>query len=285
MDLDFKKSAPQVHSLEEARALIDYLWTTVVRLQSQDPASVPMAPTAPSVSSSAPTALGQRSTRLGGLPPAPTSSAPPGESPSGVKLQGLPDGLINASGRLEYGILKQMAEHIEESDFLRILPFPVLMGSALFRGFLMPEQSGASSGDGEATMMFRPAKTTADDRASKLKILERAIYPLLKRRGPSGSPGPKDVLSVGRSPESDIFMQDRSISNKHAEIRYTAGGSSGNGYFLRDLGSTNGTLVNGRPIKPFAITEVSENDELKFGRYSFTFLASRALYARLTGKN
>lgn len=57
-------------------------------------------------------------------------------------------------------------------------------------------------------------------------------------------------LSIGRRAECDISIKDPAVSGNHAEIEYV-----GNGYILRDLGSTNGVHVKGRQIKEHALKD------------------------------
>ncbi|MBT4160653.1 MAG: FHA domain-containing protein [Gammaproteobacteria bacterium] len=58
----------------------------------------------------------------------------------------------------------------------------------------------------------------------------------------------QDKLSIGRRAECDIPIKDPAVSGNHAEIEYV-----GNGYILRDLGSTNGVHVRGRQIQEYAL--------------------------------
>ncbi len=62
-----------------------------------------------------------------------------------------------------------------------------------------------------------------------------------------------DKTSIGRRAECDISIKDPAVSGSHAEIEFV-----GNGYILRDLGSTNGVHVRGRQIKEHAL----KNDDL-----------------------
>ena len=73
------------------------------------------------------------------------------------------------------------------------------------------------------------------------------------REGPS--------LVVGRAPNSDIPVLDPTISRRHAEIE-----CSDAGYAIRDLGSSNGTYVNGERVSQRAI---APGDVLTFGKVSF----------------
>lgn len=55
---------------------------------------------------------------------------------------------------------------------------------------------------------------------------------------------PSTVLTVGRTNRSKICVKDPSVSEKHAKIEW-----SGKGWFLQDLGSSNGTKVNGQSLQ------------------------------------
>ena len=69
---------------------------------------------------------------------------------------------------------------------------------------------------------------------------------------------------IGRSPECDVFLDDVTVSRRHAELV-----REGDTFSIRDLGSLNGTYVNRRRIE----TAVLENDdEVQIGKYRMTFL-------------
>jgi hypothetical protein len=74
------------------------------------------------------------------------------------------------------------------------------------------------------------------------------------------------TLSIGRSTECDIVIPDTNVSRRHAEIRPTI-----DGFNLVDLGSTNGSLVNGERVTQ---RELREGDELAFGNTRLVFQAS-----------
>jgi pSer/pThr/pTyr-binding forkhead associated (FHA) protein len=73
-----------------------------------------------------------------------------------------------------------------------------------------------------------------------------------------------EVVTVGRSPESDIFLDDVTVSRQHAEI---ARGDSG--YRIRDVGSLNGTYVN--RVRVDAV-DLRNGDEIQIGKYRFKFV-------------
>lgn len=76
----------------------------------------------------------------------------------------------------------------------------------------------------------------------------------------------EQVVTVGRKPESTLQLGDPNVSRNHAEIR-----PHGNGWVLVDLGSTNGTRVNGSRV---ASHELREGDEIAFGNTVLRFEAS-----------
>lgn len=78
-----------------------------------------------------------------------------------------------------------------------------------------------------------------------------------------------DVTSLGRHPESDIFLDDVTVSRHHAKLVRTAGQ-----LMLEDLGSLNGTYVNRVLIDGRA--QLRHGDEIQIGKYRATILLSEA---------
>jgi pSer/pThr/pTyr-binding forkhead associated (FHA) protein len=68
-----------------------------------------------------------------------------------------------------------------------------------------------------------------------------------------------DVTTIGRHPDSDVFLDDVTVSRRHAEIE-----RRGAVLELSDVGSLNGTYVNGDRIERVAL---SEGDQLQVGKY------------------
>ena len=72
-------------------------------------------------------------------------------------------------------------------------------------------------------------------------------------------------LTVGRRPDSDIFLDDVTVSRDHAILV-----RRGNDYYLDDCGSLNGTYVNRRRIESHRL---ADGDELQIGKYKLAFLS------------
>ena len=70
--------------------------------------------------------------------------------------------------------------------------------------------------------------------------------------------------TIGRSPDCEIFLDDVTVSRKHAVLVRRNGA-----FFVEDLGSLNGTFLNRRRIES---GELGDGDELQIGKYRLTFL-------------
>jgi pSer/pThr/pTyr-binding forkhead associated (FHA) protein len=78
----------------------------------------------------------------------------------------------------------------------------------------------------------------------------------------------KDRTTIGRKPHNDIQIDNLAISGDHAAIVTILNDS-----FLEDMNSTNGTYVNGQPIKKHFL---QSNDVIELGKYRLKYLAERA---------
>jgi pSer/pThr/pTyr-binding forkhead associated (FHA) protein len=75
------------------------------------------------------------------------------------------------------------------------------------------------------------------------------------------------VVTVGRQPGIYLLIDHASVSRRHAEISYANGQ-----YILRDLGSTNGTYINGVRLEAESVSILKQNDEIRFGKVAkFSF--------------
>jgi pSer/pThr/pTyr-binding forkhead associated (FHA) protein len=79
-----------------------------------------------------------------------------------------------------------------------------------------------------------------------------------------------DETLVGRSEEAHFALSDTLISDKHFIIRVR-----GSLYSLYDLGSTNGTLLNGQVVSPKTSVRLKNLDEIEMGRTRILFIAAR----------
>ncbi len=78
----------------------------------------------------------------------------------------------------------------------------------------------------------------------------------------------KERTTIGRKPHNDIQIDNLAVSGEHAVIVTILNDS-----FLEDLGSTNGTVVNGNPIKKHFL---QNNDVVELGKYKLKFIGEAA---------
>jgi hypothetical protein len=76
-----------------------------------------------------------------------------------------------------------------------------------------------------------------------------------------------DLVRAGRHPESDIFLDDITVSRRHAEIV-----REGGRYVVRDVGSLNGTYLNRERVES---APLADGDELQIGTFKLVFLTGR----------
>lgn len=178
--------------------------------------------------------------------------------------------MIDASGRFDFVSIKTYAQQNSQETFCQQLKNPVFVGAALFPGKTLSARSSSQSEN--KTVTFR---RFSDEEGEKrvLKVLERAIYPLLKN---PRSPLPEGIFMVGRSEDADVQINDHIVSTRHCQIRVESGR-----FFMQDSGSTNGTSVNDSPLQPNREMEIQLNDQIGFGRHQFVFLAPQHLYEKL----
>ena len=91
---------------------------------------------------------------------------------------------------------------------------------------------------------------------------------LIVKRGPNA--GSKffldtDGTMIGRHPDSDIFLDDVTVSRHHAEIRRASGS-----FNLHDIGSLNGTYVNRERVEE---APLASGDEIQIGKFKLVFLS------------
>jgi pSer/pThr/pTyr-binding forkhead associated (FHA) protein len=129
----------------------------------------------------------------------------------------------------------------------------------------------ASLREDPTTVTFFPeAVDSADEVAVEVDAAPVGTGVLVVKRGPNvGSRFTLDseLVRAGRHPESDIFLDDITVSRRHAEIV-----REGGGYVVRDVGSLNGTYLNRERVES---APLSDGDELQIGTFKLVFLTGR----------
>jgi FHA domain/zinc-ribbon domain len=120
----------------------------------------------------------------------------------------------------------------------------------------------------ETTQTYMPDENAADD--GPLDEIA-AEGPALVVRSGGGRAGEHfspqgERTTIGRSPDNDIFLDDVTVSRKHAVLAH-----DGADFRIEDLGSLNGTFVNRRRID--SATRLQSGDEVQIGKYRLSFIS------------
>jgi pSer/pThr/pTyr-binding forkhead associated (FHA) protein len=129
------------------------------------------------------------------------------------------------------------------------------------------------------TVTFRPPakaenpedRPLNDEDAAAVDALPAGSALLVVQRGPSAGSRfllDTDVVTAGRHPDSEIFLDDVTVSRHHAEFR-----RGPDGFRVADVGSLNGTYVNRDRIDDVAL---QGGDEVQIGKYRLVYFASQA---------
>jgi hypothetical protein len=126
-----------------------------------------------------------------------------------------------------------------------------------------------TEGEPDETTQTFSAEEVHDERSDLLEELgiEGPALVIRSGGGRTGETYPldRDQTTIGRSPDCDIFLDDVTVSRRHAVV---ARGDAG--FTIEDLGSLNGTFLNRSRIERGAL---DNGDEVQIGKYRLTFLA------------
>ncbi len=127
----------------------------------------------------------------------------------------------------------------------------------------------------DTTISFVPEDSSGDPADEEISVpsdeLSDGTGVLVVKRGPDA--GARYVLTgevtrVGRHPDSEIFLDDVTVSRRHAEFMREAGR-----YVVSDVGSLNGTYVNRERIETVTL---KSGDEVQVGKFKLVFLSTSA---------
>ena len=151
-------------------------------------------------------------------------------------------------------------------------------GTPLTRSPAAPPPYRESPGESTSTISIGgfealDTDTGAEEQAGPDQMAMEALPPgtalLVVKRGPNAGSRfllDQDVTTAGRHPDSDIFLDDVTVSRRHAEFR-----REGNGYAVHDVGSLNGTYVNRERIEA---AQLSGGDEVQIGKFRLVYLTA-----------
>jgi len=120
--------------------------------------------------------------------------------------------------------------------------------------------------EGETTISFTPPSELGSDSGVMEAVVEGASLVIRLGGGRAGDqfgvlPG---RTTIGRAPQSDVFLDDVTVSREHAALEQRQ-----DGFHIVDLSSLNGTYVNRERVED---ARLSDGDELQVGKYRLTFI-------------
>lgn len=132
----------------------------------------------------------------------------------------------------------------------------------------------AHVGEEPTTITFQPIEPQdgLEEQVVTVPELPDGAGILWVKRGPNAGSKyslEKEKVLAGRHPDSDIFLDDITVSRRHAEFE-----RRGAGYVVRDDGSLNGTYLNRERIDEEA--PLANGDEVQIGKFKLVFLSSSA---------
>ena len=127
---------------------------------------------------------------------------------------------------------------------------------------------GPKEGDEPTTMTYRVDETGEMQPVDIDEVVEESGAALVIRSG-GGRAGEsfsiaEERVSIGRSPDAGVFLDDVTVSRNHALLVRRR-----DGLYIDDLGSLNGTYVNRRRIESHRL---SDGDEIQIGKYKLSYL-------------
>ena len=114
------------------------------------------------------------------------------------------------------------------------------------------------------------ANSLSDEDQQAVDALPTGNSLLIVRRGPNKGARfllDSDLISIGRHPNADIFLDDVTVSRRHSEIT-----RAGSVFTIKDLTSLNGTYFEGARVET---AELFNGAEVQVGKYHFTYYASK----------
>jgi len=122
--------------------------------------------------------------------------------------------------------------------------------------------------DGTTTATYKVGETGELEEVELEEVIARGAALVIRAGGGRAGesfPLEGERLTIGRRPDSDIFLDDVTVSRDHAILVRRAGD-----YYLDDCGSLNGTYVNRSRIESHKLTD---GDELQIGKYKLAYLS------------
>lgn len=183
---------------------------------------------------------------------------------------------VDGNNRIRNAMLSKYTLEKSAFNFVYDVPFPFLIGKQLLEGDLFEQSLKGMN----ATCLFQADEVPESLNSSNESAITRAIYMVRKNQfleePPIEDGEDPNAITLGRSSNNDITINDYAISKKHASITYKNGE-----YLIEDTGSTNGVSINGRKLEFGEKAVLFPKATVNFGRFSFLFVHPLEIYYRI----
>jgi hypothetical protein len=185
-------------------------------------------------------------------------------------MAGPPDRQAARNSGATLGTAVAIEALLEDAQGLALAAFEARHGA----GFLLVTSMGGM--DPKATATTQLLLDVDVEPAARTANLATVVYPLRSKSSAGG-----ELVTIGRETNHDVVIPDMSISRFHAFAKRAANGS----FQLQDVGSTNGTAVNGASVPPRGAgppTAVKPGDTVRLGQLECTFTDAAGLRSFVT---
>jgi hypothetical protein len=191
---------------------------------------------------------------------------------------------VYSSGRVSYKELCVVVPQVHIDTFAAQYKVPFLVGKELYAGQMARDADTLTmkfsrsqlldkmqAAAGAATVVARSPAALPPPPGEPNGDIASAIYVFRKKK--LNDLGPL-AFTLGRGMANDVVIMDNSVSTTHAVFDFSTPGMVG----IEDLGSTNGTMVNGTPLKSKSKCMAALGTEVTLGRLCFVIASARDLY-------
>ena len=171
---------------------------------------------------------------------------------------------ILRSNKVVYEALSNYVLNNSLMDFLVSFRSPFLVGQDIFTGNIVDQTIRLSN----PTMRFQPFLHSEQNGGGGKSSLNKHLYYLNSMKvEDKNKHNLEEFFNIGRLSDNDLTIVDYTVSKNHACIV-----KRNNNYYIHDLGTTNGTMVNHTALESNQKKQIHFNDLISFGRLGFLFM-------------
>lgn len=162
------------------------------------------------------------------------------------------------SGATRMGDLLRETQGMELGEFLARSPYPFLVRETTRPSGEWPALPPEAGKGERGTARVDAASIPTGDGSARDEVL---VYPVC----PADPDRQEGAVVIGRGPECDVVIDDASVSTRHAEVTLRLDDEDEKEFFVTDLGSSNGTFLDGTRLAPATPRRIDDSMSLRLG--------------------